>query len=215
MQTIIGAALGAPGTIIGALIAVIGNKKSDTKVRNIENAAIRSAERLPSFGLHAEYVNDQRTLLDLDGTMEIVRRFGKLRVTELGSNVTYIPGRMRVLPGVLETYPELLPPIAYGKALNLEVRKKDMHSCEFTVESQGGLTPEDPELSFGFRAVARGAVLTTKEEVEIQYKNDAFRNEYVSSDIDVPMDLLELCVDFPASYNVTCFPPCSSVTLKL
>lgn len=206
LEAVIGGVLGAVGTIIGALIAVLGHRRNDRKVRSIENAAIGSVEALPGFGLHAAYVNDFRTLLDLEGTVEIVRKFGNIKVTEPGTNISYIPGRMRVIPGFLQTPPELLPDIGYEKALKLEIRKSDRQSCEFTVEIQGGLSTNDPELSFGFRAVAEGAVVTTKEEMEKQYKNDAFRNEYVSSDIDVPMDVLELCVEFPPSYNVKCFP---------
>lgn len=214
MQTIIAGVIGAAAVIAASIIAAVqAGRAKDAKddVNELqetiaETSSLREQEYLRRYAFKAASVSDVRTVKDLQGTVEVVRQYQGVKVVDKGISLGYLPGRVWVSPGTITKEPSLIPPPSFSKAVSLVIQSSESQRCEFTVEIAGGLTEGDTGLDYGFRTTYCRGVVITKEEMDQAYRDDVFKNEYVSFDVDFPLDELELRVEFPEQYKVQCFP---------
>jgi hypothetical protein len=184
MNEIVAAIIGAGASFIVATIGWLFEHQravqSERKVLAFEQAtevgATSSKNRLLNrFGFTRDFVRDERTI-----------------------------GQFWTTVGNTIDQPTFNLPLDFGKQLEPRIQAGPPHQCDFRVEILGGLVAKEV-LNYSVGTTIRGGVKMTKEEADACYSLDAFKSEFVSYDVDYPLERLDLSVTFPEGYIVQCY----------
>lgn len=223
---IIGALIGATAVIVAAVLGVWGRsqaKKANQMGKRVAETAKRAdeverevegvskglqEESLKRYGFKASSVVSRSEITDLQGTMKLTKEFHGVQITRPDVVLADIPGMVWVdhPEGKIKQFPDLVERPHFPKFVDLKPENYEEKRCEFRVVVTGGLTQGDPPLNYEFETVYSKAACMTKEEMDKAYEGAIFKMEYHSSDVDIPMDVLELEVVFPQGYTVEAFP---------
>ena len=208
---IIVALIGGGATIAAAVVSWILTRKSEQGKREelqrnhqIASKALINAQK-HKYGFMAKGLRVKVQLLDLEPNCVITRDWIQLSVSPQTS-IAAIPGFFNISPGEFTTEPRLISKNDFPKALALRTVQIGPGRCDYAVDIAGMLTPNDKPLDCSIQISHRGGHLMTREEVEQAYPSGTFRNEYHRCFVEIPLDELEMEIEFPEGYGAECFP---------
>src|ERR1035437_3752998 len=196
-------------SVITAVVTVRRNKAKLTKsLEQQQQEASKSLHdiMLVKYGFKAASVFSKSEIVDLDGSSKTTRKWNGVKVRE-GVTWSHIHQRIWVgTPGGKSKHaPTLTSHSNFPKDLSLAVLKRTDQECEYQLEITGALSANDPPLDFEVEVEFSKSVLMCREDVEEAYRNDLFKRDYHSMDIEFPIDSLELSVVFPENFPVQLF----------
>lgn len=143
-------------------------------------------------------------ILDQEGTCKVVRHWsgakviGDMRLPHLRSGIM-----MSTPGGTVFKSPTLVEEIEFPRPVRFKVESKvegDVTRSTVLLEIEGGLTKEDPPLSYGYEYTVSKGFLMTREEVLEAYKDDFIKDEAFTLTEDVAHHL-EIEITFPPKFN--------------
>jgi hypothetical protein len=180
-----------------------GKQPRKSAEKNLKKSQQLQTRHMKQYGFKAKSSMSTVKILDMNGTCNLRRSF---------EGITVRPGfKIESLPGALGLgnpnsrfirYPRLDKAAKFTKRLSLVFQKKVSNECSFQIKIKGDLTSEDPELSFAYDSEVANGLLMTREGVEEAYKDDPFKYEYSSAEVDIPLDELTVEVAFPRGFKV-------------
>jgi hypothetical protein len=172
-------------------------KRDQKKSRELED------RHMKRYGFKARRSTMRLEIIDLDGTCRLMRRVEGIKVNR-GHKLESLPGaHLLVNPSSrFIRYPRLNKSGSRVKSPSLVFQKKESNECIFQIKFEGGLTAKNREAAFGYESKVSRALLMTREEVEEAYKDDLFKKEYYSAEVDTPLDELVVQVQFPRGFDV-------------
>ena len=208
------ASISAIGVIIAAWISVrrknrkvvqVESKIDRLEVQQQETAKSLEEELIERYGFKAESITSQSETLNSEGDVRVTRGWKGIKVSP-GVTLAYIPGHFWMgTPGASIKKGPTIIGAAFPKAIR-PVATRQGNNCDYRMEITGSLTSDDPPLDYGLQIEYEKAVLMSRQDVEAAYKDDDFKQDYHSFDVDIPTDRLELEVVFPQGISVTTFP---------
>lgn len=211
---VIAAVIGVVGTVGGSTISAIagarqGRKaaRSDAESLSQQTAKSFQAQLVERFGFKAEKIASHMTVLDVAGNASVSRRWRGIKVQE-GHSVSHVSGEFWVTTpgGTISKLPELTGVDGYRKEVSFVPVSRSDNRCRYRVEIAGSLLPSDPPLDFDLEVQYEHCVLMSRKAVDEAYVNEAFKRDYVAFDVEVPIDSLELKIEFPPGTDVTTYP---------
>lgn len=192
------------GTVIALVIdRYLDRIKTDQTIQKTFSFLGRSLR--DQYGIEAESLTI-RVEIDLQGGATHTREWKGIAVLS-DSAIPFLPGKFLVSEsGKIESPPELLSSSLSKSKKNVRLELTEPTGSEFRVYIEGLLYSTDGVLSYEVRGRASRAVLMTKEEVDVEYKNSEFKYEYVSQDVSMLVKRLDIEVVFPEGFGVTPHP---------
>jgi len=211
-ETLVAALIGAVAIVFAAVIAAVATARS-TRFRNrLEIEQQRAGQTLQNrsfskYGLRASRAVSTWRVLDTTSTLVRTQRIDNLRADE-GVSLSYIRGRSwHSAPGAsLRTPPRLVHVSDFPKQIALENESDSIENCVYRLLVTGSLDSGDPPLSYTVETVYDHAILLSNEAVARAYAGDDFKNDYVAWEAELPVDAIELSVEFPAGIKAKCYP---------
>ena len=171
--------------------------------RNLLEAVRRKAATSPaSFGYIAGRARMISVIHDLGGQTTVTRELLGLKPNE-GFQISSLSSELSG-SGTVKDNPTLVTQPRNMSAF--ESGGKGTHTGTFKLTFEPPLKPADPPVAFAVAATFDGLHKMTRAEVKRAYQKDLFRNESSSLEVTVPVDHVELSVQFPAGFEADVFP---------
>lgn len=178
--------------------AVEAESKVDTIIKTSQGELLKRI----GYTFDRSYVG--LDILDLEGTCKVTRHWrgakviGDMTLPHFRSGISLsTPG------GTILSSPTLVEEIQFPKPVRFKVEDKtdgEVKKSLVLLEIVGGLTREDPPLSYGYHYTVSKGFLMTREEVLEAYKDDFVKDEAFTLTEDVAHEL-EIEIRFPLKFN--------------
>lgn len=221
MDTVVVVAIiGAIAMVLSALISAFGawiltRKKYQKEIEERERQATETSiglqdEILQTFGYQIREVTSKVEFRNYEGAYDLTTSRKGVKITKTGVTLPRLPGTILIEhpSAQFETSPQIknishIP----GKVAELKDEVLSDKQIRLYIQiSPDGLTDSDPEFNWEYKLEAHSGLCITKEEMEEEYKDEIFKNEYFFFDVKEPIDTLNLEVVFPVGYEVKAFP---------
>ena len=211
--TVVAAIITAVGSIAVAIIAGIFGilaKRSEARLKESESNLRGQVSQLSKsfddqlferYGFMARRSWAEVTILNLDGDTRLMKGSDGV-IVNTNFTLNCIPAHVQFgTPGCKITSGPTLSAFDFARPLVLRPRLLGDRRALFQVDITGGLTATDDKLSYAWEIALEKAFLISAEEVEKAYRDDSFKHEFYSFEVENPIGELEISVTFPNGYK--------------
>lgn len=214
-DSVVVASIGAIAVICSSLVTAAvtvwvtstRNRKVRDRIETEQQRIGESLQRRSKYGLRARRAISSWQITDQEGTLHRTQRVEGLKVDD-GVSLAYVQGHTELwTPGsTVQEQPHLSETSEFPKTISFVLDQSEIAHLRWRLVVAGSLTQHDPPLDYTIRGAYHRGVLMSNEAVARAYASDEFNNDYFAWDAEVPVETVELAVNFPISVFVKCFP---------